>query len=274
MSSPEVQQVWTRTDVYHNSFLLPNDEVLDNVVENSRANHMLEIAVSPAQGKFLHLLASSIGAKKILEIGTLGGLVDLLPLTNMFLTSSSLTSTCRYSTTWLARAVPEDGTVTTLDLDPRCVKVATENLTTAGLIHKVNVILGPAAQTLETLSPTPTPFDLVFIDADKEGNTTYFKHAKRLLRKGGVIVCVFQDRWNVRSALITRISRSSTTLFAMATFLTQRIRIARSKGCEGFWKCSRRTQRLALLPSRPWARRAMTALPTYSNFEYALSARP
>ena len=79
MSSPEVQQVWTRTDDYHNSFLLPNDEVLDNVVENSRANHMLEIAVSPAQGKFLHLLASSIGAKKILEIGTLGGLVDLLP---------------------------------------------------------------------------------------------------------------------------------------------------------------------------------------------------
>jgi predicted O-methyltransferase YrrM len=102
-----------------------------------------------------------------------------------------LASTCRYSTTWLARAVPEDGTVTTLEIDPRRVEVATENLTTAGLIHKVNLVLGPAAQSLETLSPTPTPFDLVFIDADKENNATYFKHAKRLVRKGGVIVRVF-----------------------------------------------------------------------------------
>jgi predicted O-methyltransferase YrrM len=101
-----------------------------------------------------------------------------------------LTYTRRYSTVWLARAVPEDGTVVTLEVDPNCAKVATENLTAAGLIHKVNVVLGPAAETLETLSATPIPFDLVFIDADKEGNTTYYNHAKRLLRKGGVIVRV------------------------------------------------------------------------------------
>jgi predicted O-methyltransferase YrrM len=101
-----------------------------------------------------------------------------------------LTSTCRYSTTWVARALPEDGTVTTLEIDSHCVKVATENLTTAGLIHKVNIVLGPAAETIETLSPTPTPFDLVFIDADKESKANYFKHAKRLVRKGGVIVCI------------------------------------------------------------------------------------
>ena len=69
--------------------------------------------------------------------------------------------------------------------------MATENLTTAGLIHKVDIILGQAAETMETLSPAPIPFDLVFIDADKEGNATYFKQAKRLVRKGGVIVCVF-----------------------------------------------------------------------------------
>lgn len=80
--------------------------------------------------------------------------------------------------------------VITLEVDPHCVDVATENLTTAGLIHKVNIILAPAAETLETLSPTPTPFDLVFIDADKEQNATYFKHAKRLVREGGVIVRV------------------------------------------------------------------------------------
>lgn len=94
----------------------------------------------------------------------------------------------RYSTAWLARALPEDGTITTLDVDPQSVRVATENLTAAGLIHKVNIILGPAAETIKTLSPTPTPFDLVFIDADNEGNATYFNHAKRLLRKGGVVV--------------------------------------------------------------------------------------
>jgi predicted O-methyltransferase YrrM len=101
---------------------------------------------------------------------------------------ASLTSVCRYSTTWLARALPEDGKLTTLEIDPHCVKAATENLTTAGLIDKVNIILGPAGETIKTLSPTPTPFDFVFIDADKEGNQNYFKHAKRLIRKGGVIV--------------------------------------------------------------------------------------
>lgn len=104
--------------------------------------------------------------------------------------SALLTCVCRYSTTWLARALPEDGTITTLEVDPKCVKVATENLTTAGLIHKVNIVLGPAAETVETLPPTPTLFDLVFIDADKEASVTYFKHAKRLMRKGGVIVCI------------------------------------------------------------------------------------
>ena len=109
--------------------------------------------------------------------------------------TSLLTYICRYSTTWLARAVPEDGTVTTLDVNPHCVKVATENLTTAGLIHKVNIILGPAEETIQTLSTTPTPFDLVFIDANKEEHATYFKHAKRLLRKGGVMVCDFLKDW-------------------------------------------------------------------------------
>ena len=77
-----------------------------------------------------------------------------------------------------------------MELDPHCVKIATENLTDAGLIHKVDIVLGPASETLETLSPSPVPFDMVFIDADKEENATYYKHAKRLLRKGGVIVGV------------------------------------------------------------------------------------
>jgi len=146
--------------------LIPEDEVLDEIAERSKAIGLRDEAVSAAQGKFLYLLALSIGAKRILEVGTLGG----------------------YSTTWLARALPEDGTITTLEINPQCVKVATENLTTAGLIHKVNIVLGRAAETIETLSPAPIPFDLAFIDADKEGNATYFKQAKRLVRKGGVII--------------------------------------------------------------------------------------
>ena len=107
------------------------------------------------------------------------------------LATAPLTSIGRYSTTWLARALPEDGTITTIDMDPQSVKVATENLTTAGLIHKVNVILGRAAETLKTLSPVPTPFDLVFLDADKKENAEYFERVKHLVRKGGVIVCIF-----------------------------------------------------------------------------------
>lgn len=194
MSSPEVQEIWTRTDDYHESFLLPQDEVLEKIVANNKSNDLMDIAVPPAQGKFLHLLARSIGAKRILEVGTLGGYVCLVsvdPREEVLPVGGLLTFGCRYSTTWLARAVPEDGTVTTLDIDPHCIKIATENLTTAGLIHKVNVIHGPAAESLESLFPTPTPFDLVFIDADKKNNVTYFKHAKRLLRKGGVIVSTF-----------------------------------------------------------------------------------
>jgi predicted O-methyltransferase YrrM len=73
MSSSESQEIWTRSELYHNSFLIPKDEVLDKIVENSKANGLRNVAVSTAQGKFLHLIALSIGAKKILEIGTLGG---------------------------------------------------------------------------------------------------------------------------------------------------------------------------------------------------------
>jgi len=73
MSSPESQEIWSKSDVYHNSFLIPKDEVLDKIVENNKANGLRDIAITPAQGKFLHLLARSIGAKRILEVGTLGG---------------------------------------------------------------------------------------------------------------------------------------------------------------------------------------------------------
>ncbi|KAG5643529.1 hypothetical protein DXG03_000721 [Asterophora parasitica] len=156
---------WEKSDEYHNSFLLAEDAVLDAALVNSTAKGLPDIAVSAAQGKLLKLLASSILAKRILEVGTLGG----------------------YSTIWLARALPADGKLITLELDQKHAEVARENIAHAGISSKVEVIQGPAVVTLAKLQPEP-PFDFVFIDADKPSNTKYFIEAKRLTRSGGVII--------------------------------------------------------------------------------------
>ncbi|CAK5284902.1 unnamed protein product [Mycena citricolor] len=158
---------WARSDQYHNSFLLPADTVLDNALKNSAAHGLPDIAVSAAQGKFLSLLVRSIGAKKILEVGTLGG----------------------YSTIWLCRALPDDGKLVTLELSPKHAAVAVENLTAAGQSSKAEVIVGPALHSMIAMKPAPGElFDFIFIDADKPGNKAYFTEAKRLVRKGGVII--------------------------------------------------------------------------------------
>ncbi|KAJ6545459.1 O-methyltransferase family 3 protein [Mycena capillaripes] len=156
---------WSRSDQYHNSFLHTEDEILSAALKNSTANGLPEIAVSAAQGKFLNLLASSIGAKKILEVGTLGG----------------------YSTIWLARALPADGELITLEYSEKHAKVAQENIDRAGLGNKVKIIVGLGHESMLQMHPD-IPFDLVFIDADKPGNVNYFTEAKRLVRKGGVII--------------------------------------------------------------------------------------
>ncbi|KAJ7859770.1 O-methyltransferase-domain-containing protein [Mycena olivaceomarginata] len=162
---PTTQEDWTRSDQYHNSFLLPPDETLDAVLKHSTDSGLPEIAVSAAQGKFLNLLASSIGAKRILEVGTLGG----------------------YSTIWLARALPADGELITLEYSEHNAKVAQENIDRAGLSSKVKIMVGLGHDSMLTLHPDP-PFDLVFIDADKPSNVKYFTEAKRLVRTGGVII--------------------------------------------------------------------------------------
>ncbi|KAH9842798.1 S-adenosyl-L-methionine-dependent methyltransferase [Rhodofomes roseus] len=159
------EEDWTRTDVYHNSFLLASDEVLDFTRANSAKHGLLDIAVSAAQGKYLNLLVRSIGAKRILEVGTLGG----------------------YSSIWMGRALPEDGQLVTLELDEKHVNVARENIAHANLTDKVKVIQGAAADSLVQM-PGDRPFDLVFIDADKPSNLTYYLEAKRLTRKGSVII--------------------------------------------------------------------------------------
>jgi predicted O-methyltransferase YrrM len=158
---------WTAVDDYICDKLLPRDEALEAALEASNAAGMPAIQVTPNQGKLLYLLAQIQGAKSILEVGTLGG----------------------YSTIWLARAVPPGGRVVTLEIDPKHAAVARSNIERAGLSAVVEVRLGAAADTLRQLvAEKRSPFDFVFIDADKSGNADYFARALELTRVGSVIV--------------------------------------------------------------------------------------
>ncbi|CAA7266268.1 unnamed protein product [Cyclocybe aegerita] len=162
---PTTIEDWTRSDVYHNSFLLPKDDTLEEALKNNKEQGLPDIGVSAAQGKLLNLLAKSINAKRVLEVGTLGG----------------------YSTIWFAKALPADGKIVTFEIDEGHAKIASQNLEAAGLAEKVSIVVGAAAQELPKLQPEE-PFDLAFIDADKPSNLIYFQESKRLLRKGGVII--------------------------------------------------------------------------------------
>lgn len=158
-------ETWTAVDDYITGLLLPPDPALDAAQDASRAAGLPPISVSAAQGKFLHLLARIQGARRILEIGTLGG----------------------YSTIWLARALPPGGRLITLEFDPKHAEVARANIARAGLSDVVDVRVGPALDALPALAGDP-PFDLVFIDADKPSTTAYFHWALALSRRGTVIV--------------------------------------------------------------------------------------
>jgi predicted O-methyltransferase YrrM len=162
MSQPTV---WTAVDSYFNGLLLGDDPILAEVLRASDAGGLPQIAVAPNQGKLLNLLARSIGARHILEIGTLGG----------------------YSTVWLGRALPTDGRLITLEYNPHHAEVARANLAHAGLSDKVEVIVGAALDTLPTLEQH-APFDLIFIDADKPNNPAYFAWAVKLSRPGTMII--------------------------------------------------------------------------------------
>lgn len=155
--------VWRHVDAYIEDRLVGEDESLSAAIRESAAAGLPAIAVSAAHGKLLHLLALSIGAKRILEVGTLGG----------------------YSAIWMARALPNDGKLVTLEIDPRNADVARRNIARAGLGGRVEIRLGAAIATLPTLDG---PFDMAFIDADKESNAAYFDHAVRLSRPGGIII--------------------------------------------------------------------------------------
>jgi len=163
MSDP----LWRAVDDYIVGHLLDPDPALDAAVAASDAGGLPAINVAPVQGKMLQLYARMVGARRILEVGTLGG----------------------YSTIWLARALPEGGILVTLELEPHHAEVARRNIEAAGLAGRVDIRVGPAAETLEKMvAAGEGPFDLVFIDADKQGNVAYFRAALALSQPGTVIV--------------------------------------------------------------------------------------
>jgi predicted O-methyltransferase YrrM len=161
------QELWTSVDRYIETSLLPEDPALAQALAANHAAGLPAIDVAPNQGKLLKLLAEMQGAKRILEIGTLGG----------------------YSTIWLARALPKDGQLVTLEAEAKHADVARANVARAGLAEIVDVRVGKALDTLPKLAAEKgAPFDFVFIDADKPSNPDYLAWALRLTRPGSVIV--------------------------------------------------------------------------------------
>ncbi len=152
-------------DRYLVDTLVDADDSLDATVQAPRAADMPAIEVAPTGGKLLWLLARLSGARRVLEIGTLGG----------------------YSTIWLARGIPDDGRVVTIEAEPRHAEVARRSIDRAGVGERVDICVGRGADVLPTLEDQ-APFDLVFIDADKESNTVYLDWAARLGRPGTLIV--------------------------------------------------------------------------------------
>ena len=160
-----MQQQWSAVDSYLIDALIPQDPLLSQVLANNQRAGLPAFDVAANQGQFLALLVRMVRAQRVLEIGTLGG----------------------YSTIWMARELPEDGELLTLEADPRHAAVARENLRLAGVDKQVTLREGPALQTLESLGDRP-PFDLIFIDDDKPSNPDYLRWALRYSRPGTLII--------------------------------------------------------------------------------------
>jgi predicted O-methyltransferase YrrM len=162
-----MKDTWSRVDEYIADTLIPPDDDLLFALEASSAAGLPAIAVSPAQGKLLGLLVGLMGARRILEIGTLGG----------------------YSALWMAKALPSDGHLRSLEINPLHAKVAAANFERAGVAGRIRLEVGAGAETLRRLaSEREAPFDLVFIDADKPGYPEYLELVLPLVRTGSVII--------------------------------------------------------------------------------------
>jgi len=160
-------ETWDAVDGYFGDLLLGSDPVLDSALAASEAAGLPQIAVAPNQGALLNLLARAVGARRILEVGTLGG----------------------YSSIWMARALPKGGRLITLEVDRKHADVARANFVKAGLSDVIELRLGKGLKLLEQLAAEkPAPFDMAFIDADKSNNAAYFDWALKLSRPGSIIV--------------------------------------------------------------------------------------
>ena len=160
------EQVWSDVDAFFEQHLLPADDILRATLETNVAEGLPPIAVTPPQGKLLHLLARACGARRILEIGTLGA----------------------YSTIWLARALPPSGKLITLEIDLHHAEVARRNLERAKVSGRVEIRVGDAAVLLDAMQGFVEPFDFVFVDADKKSSDVYFKAVLTLSHPGTVII--------------------------------------------------------------------------------------
>ncbi len=213
------QPSWNEVDGYIVERLVPHDDALVAALEANKAAGLPAIDVSPAQGKLLHLLARMVGARRVLEIGTLGG----------------------YSTIWFARAVPPEGVVVTLEALPAHADVARKNIERAGFAAKVDIRVGPALETLPLLAGDGGgAFDMVFIDADKRSNPEYLRWALKLARVGSVIIVdnVVRDGAvldaNSGDDDIQGIRRFFDDLAAEARLSATAIQTVGSKGWDGF----------------------------------------
>jgi predicted O-methyltransferase YrrM len=162
------QILWRSVDAYFEELLVLPDVALNTALQTSDAAGLPRINVTSCQGKLLQILAEIQRAKAILEIGTLGG----------------------YSTIWFARALPADGRLVTLEINPEYAAIAMQNIARAGFAHLVDIRTGVAIESMEQLVQEGTlPFDLIFIDADKSGNPAYLEWSIKLSRPGTVIIC-------------------------------------------------------------------------------------
>jgi len=212
-------QTWAAVDNYLGDLFDLNDDALQGALDASAAAGLPEIQVSAAQGKMLHLYAKMLGARRILEFGTLGG----------------------YSSIWLARALPGDGKLVTLEFDPKHAEVARANFVRAGIAAQVDLRVGAALESLPKLAAEGIgPFDLIFIDADKETYPDYFKWALRLTRRGSVIIA---DNV-VRNGAVTEPNHEDPRVHGVRRYLelaaaeprvsTTTIQTVGSKGYDGF----------------------------------------
>jgi predicted O-methyltransferase YrrM len=213
------QPRWAAVDRYLTDLLVPSDPALESALESSAAAGLPPGHVSPSQGKLLWLLARALGARAVLEIGTLGG----------------------YSAIWLARALPEGGRLVWLEVDPHRARVARDNLARAGLAAVVEVRVGRAQETLPALAAEDRgPFDLVFIDADKPSNPEYLAWALRLARPGTVIVVdnVVRDGAVIDPAsddpTVQGVRRMNEMIAAEPRLAATAIQTVGAKGYDGF----------------------------------------